>query len=392
MKKNKVSKEYVVAYFSDFLSKIVDLSEYERVWIAVSGGRDSMYLLYLSSLLKEKGVIKRLSAIHIDHGTSDKSLEIYSMVKKYCKELGVELHKEKFSLSLNESNFENKARQVRLKSFSKIVGPKEVLFQGHHIDDSIEWSLMQKFKSSSLSSTLGIPVKRKNIIRPLMCMSRAQITSEVKRRKVPFYNDPSNFDTKFERNRMRSLLKRNIAPYYQSYIKNYVFQHNELARKLGKSAFKKSLDDITIKREGRGISLNKKSGDFSGLESLIEKTIRSLSLAKRGKLSLQIQKLINAQKKNKSGPLLFSGGVLAYLQKQFIFFIHRDDVEEHFKKLDQKALSNLKLGKSFKTQSFPYLEFCLNKRKSKQGIKLKDSLLPVSTNYAIKNSIYAKRL
>ena len=74
---------------------------------------------------------------------------------------------------LPSQNFELKARLERYKIFSKYQDSLIVL--GHHIDDSFEWSLMQKMKSSRLESTIGIPLYNKNYIRPLMCVTKKQI-------------------------------------------------------------------------------------------------------------------------------------------------------------------------------------------------------------------------
>ena len=63
-------------------------------------------------------------------------------------------------------------------------------------------------------------------------------------------------------------------------------------------------------------------------------------------LFLQVNKLIKAKTRNKKGPITFSGGVHAFMEKGIVFFVN-DSCIEYFKKVDQKLSSKLLLIKGY---------------------------------------------
>jgi tRNA(Ile)-lysidine synthase len=293
-----------------------DLMNFKSVAIAVSGGIDSMVLAHVAIEMRRVGLIKQLSFIHINHKFRDQSELEAKFIKSFSILNEVDLIYFEMPKTKN-SNLEKSARDFRYQCFNKVSADK--IFMAHHIDDSYEWHLMQKFKSSSLKTSLGIPVRRERYVRPFMCLTKNQIKKVARENKVKYFDDHSNNDLKFERNYMRHEIIPNIQKRYPNYLKHYVNYANELARDLGLHQIKKNLEVQVIQKDNFSYILDKSfNSNFTGSYGLIENEIKRLSTNTRGKLNSQIGNIVSASKNFKSGPIDLSGGVKAYLYPNLI--------------------------------------------------------------------------
>lgn len=291
------------------------LRDGSKFFVAVSGGIDSMALLFCLKEIQSYGYSFSLQAIHINHGTRAEQIQEEELVRRYCHELNIELHVAKLSGLDANRNFEFEARKKRYEAMRSLTAPGDSLVLGHHIDDSFEWTLLQNLRSSSLEGSLGIPARNGAVVRPFMCVTKAQIKRYIDAHDLPFLEDPTNEHTRYERNYIRAQISEGFAERYPKYLKHYVHRQNELARRLGKHVSLKDQSDFKIfYGEGRAeiISFN---GEFnpSGLEFRILQAMNFLLPNGRGSLSSQIAKIIQAMKNHKSGPFTLSKGVLVYL-------------------------------------------------------------------------------
>lgn len=277
-------------YSSYIKNFIKNLNISQEVVIGLSGGVDSMLLV---DIMKQMGF--EIQAVHINHNTRLECILEQKMVEKYCKKMNIQL--DVYSYSHKVGNFEEQARLFRYKVFNSY---KRCVLTAHHIDDSFEWYLMNQFKTSS--EVLGIPVKSKNVIRPLMCLTKSQIYELAKKHNIPFMEDSSNSDINFERNYVRNKVIPSIKKRYPSYLKHYVNRMNIRAKELGmhysqqKTIKPKKMTDIKLKR--------------SASYREVERAIKDISVSSRGNLSSNILKLISAIESGKSNFVMnFSGGV-----------------------------------------------------------------------------------
>jgi hypothetical protein len=265
--------------------------------------------------------------------------------------------------------------------------------------------LMQQMKSASLVPSLGIPLIRGQFARPLMAFSKKQLLDLAKLINLPYMEDESNKNTKFERNYIREVLIPEISKKYPSYLKNYCTRSNKFAQSMKLSRLSNSDDIFAIKELKNGILLTNSlfKNSFVGAESKIEECIKRLSSSGRGSLRLQINKLIDGSKKGKLGPYTFSGGVEAYMSFGEILFISDKD-KDLFSRLDDRLLDLLKHQIKFDNYScesliaelreevldFPGIIYSNDSRVSKRlkSIKSGHKLLPKTTQYAILNGLW----
>ncbi|MDU7693227.1 MAG: tRNA lysidine(34) synthetase TilS [Helicobacter sp.] len=149
---------------------------------------------------------------------------------QYAKELALKFDKKIHILDCKDfkdgftPNFELKARQIRYEFFFQLISEFgfQNLLLAHTLNDRLEWLLMQLFKGSGLNNLLGFSKITKdgnlNIIRPFCDVSKEQIKDFLKRNKLHFFEDQSNADQRFLRNKIRLNFANDMIKHYRSGI------------------------------------------------------------------------------------------------------------------------------------------------------------------------------
>jgi tRNA(Ile)-lysidine synthetase-like protein len=276
--------------------------------VAVSGGLDSMSLLWFAHSLHKQGKIGPVRAMFVHHHTRAGQDEDGELVKKFCKQEGIPfitLHVD--GLSANESNFEAKARKLRRGLCLKALEKNELLWLGQHLDDSYEWNFMQRARSTSPKSGIGIPVRYNKIIRPFMAVSRAQIKKLATFEGIPYRDDPTNLDLHYDRNYVRHKIIPLIKKRYPRYLKFYAHLANFATMMQKISVVEKRGDAQIFVFESGALILAKVFPEIQ-----IQELIHNYSNTDRGEIITPIERMVRAIENGKKGPFHFSGGVEAY--------------------------------------------------------------------------------
>ncbi len=184
------------------------ISPNDLVYVAVSGGMDSMALLHAFLTLSQTYVPLRIKAVHVNHGVRGAEADRdEQLVRDYCAQNNVELVVKRLQ-GMPSTASEEVLRDARYRAFEELLQdtPQARLATAHTLDDNIETFLMRLGKGSSLRGLTGIPLKRGSFIRPFLRFSRGQIEAYVKENAIPYVFDSSNADAHYLRNRIRQQL------------------------------------------------------------------------------------------------------------------------------------------------------------------------------------------
>lgn len=184
----------------------------ETIAVALSGGKDSVALLYSLLSVKDKlGII--VKAVNIEHGIRGVTSKRDSMfVADLCQKLSVplktyQLDCVKFSEE-NRYGIEEGARIARYDCFKSAIGEGfcDKVATAHHLSDSVETLLFNLFRGASLSGMTGIKSERNNgkIIRPFADTPKSEIEKYVADNGLPFVDDETNFESVYSRNYIRN--------------------------------------------------------------------------------------------------------------------------------------------------------------------------------------------
>lgn len=176
--------------------------------VAVSGGKDSMALLYaLSEEARQKGCTLR--AIHIDHGLRKQSRYEAMLVEKACRAWKIPLIVEHLQVNANRmkgESIEMAARRLRYQALEWQREPEEWIVTAHHQNDVAETVLMHAIQGTGLRGLQGIPAKNGRIVRPMLAVSHEEIRCYIDACKIAHCEDQSNADPAYLRNRIRNTL------------------------------------------------------------------------------------------------------------------------------------------------------------------------------------------
>ena len=194
-----------------YIKKYKLLNTNDLYLVALSGGADSVALLLL---LKEHGfnVHAAHCNFHLRGAESDRD-EVFCV--ELCRELGIELHRAHFDTrayaELHKVSIEMAARELRYNWFAQLckdLGAAGVCV-AHHRDDSVETVLLNLIRGTGLRGLTGIQPKNHTkgqtlcVIRPLLCVSRAEIEAFLGERGQKYVTDSTNLEADVLRNKIR---------------------------------------------------------------------------------------------------------------------------------------------------------------------------------------------
>lgn len=210
----------------------------DKVVVAVSGGPDSLCLLHFLHQLSQEIELKLVVA-HLNHCLrpeaqleADGVKEIASIwsLPFEAKAVDISILKKKFKLSEEEAG-----RRARYSFLFQVAHKYSagVIALGHHFDDQAETVLLNIIRGCSVDGLAGMqPVKKRGkikLIRPLLCLKRAEIENYCGQHNLHPFTDSSNLETEYTRNKLRLQLIPHLENTYNPKIKEALVNLASLA-------------------------------------------------------------------------------------------------------------------------------------------------------------------
>lgn len=177
----------------------------DRILLAVSGGVDSMVMLHL---FREANFSVAVAHANFQLREEDSDGD-EQFVRNTCTALNIPYYVHRFATQeyadLNGLSIQMAARDLRYTWFNVMLEEHGYshLATAHHLNDSIETTLLGWIHGASLESFGGIPVKNEKIIRPLLFASRASVEQYAAEKKISWREDRSNRSDDYQRNFLR---------------------------------------------------------------------------------------------------------------------------------------------------------------------------------------------
>lgn len=210
-----------------------------RIIVALSGGADSVALLRILHTLGYD-----CEAAHCNfhlRGTESDRDEMF--VRKLCKTMKTPLHTIDFATEQyaieKKISIEMAARELRYQWFAEIKEKTkaDVIAVAHHQDDSVETVLLNLIRGTGINGLLGLRPKNGDIVRPLLCISRKEITDYLQNAGQEYMTDSTNLQDEYTRNKIRLNLlplMQEINPLVKEHIidtSNYLNDVNRIYNK-----------------------------------------------------------------------------------------------------------------------------------------------------------------
>lgn len=195
----------------DYIEEHHMLSAGDTVIAGISGGADSVCLLMVL-MEARKRIPFTIHAVHINHQIRQEAILDENFVKELCRRLEIPCHIVRADVEAiarkKHITTEEAGREVRYEAFEKYFS--EFVQDGHgkiavahNKNDSAETVLFHLFRGSGIQGLTGIMPVRDHIIRPLLCVERAEIEDYLAKIGQPYCTDQTNLTDDYARNRIR---------------------------------------------------------------------------------------------------------------------------------------------------------------------------------------------
>lgn len=188
-----------------YIEKYKLLNASDLYIVALSGGADSVALLLL---LKDAGF--NVHAAHCNfhlRGTESDGDELFC--ERLCSAENIPFHRAHFDTreyaELHKVSIEMAARELRYRWFEQLredVGAAGICV-AHHRDDSVETIILNMVRGTGVRGLTGIRPRNGHILRPLLCVSRAEIERYLAERGQEYVTDSTNLEDEATRNKVR---------------------------------------------------------------------------------------------------------------------------------------------------------------------------------------------
>lgn len=206
----------------NFIAKQNLIHRGDKILISLSGGPDSVFLLFFLNKYRKKYNIE-IGAFHLNHKLRGKDAdedELFCF--GLCNTLNIPFYGVRKNIKLlsikHKVSFEEAGRNARYKELDKIARKEGYtkIATAHNSGDNAETVLLNLIKGTGLKGLSGIPVKRDNIIRPILPLKKDEVLKYLALNKISYRTDKSNEEPDYERNFIRlniiPLIKQNLNP------------------------------------------------------------------------------------------------------------------------------------------------------------------------------------
>ncbi len=221
--------------FKETIKKYDLLKKKDKVILGLSGGPDSVCMLYQFLSIKDEYKLQLVGA-HFNHLLRKEADQEEDFIKDLCSKVGMKCISERKKVKdfFQGDSLEQTARNLRYDFFLKCARQTKTkkIALAHHKDDLIETILMRFIKGSGMRGLRGFLSKSKfksvTVVRPLIELEKGEILDWLKNKKISYCIDKSNLEDKFLRNKIR--LK--LLPYLKEINPNIVDNLYNLAENL----------------------------------------------------------------------------------------------------------------------------------------------------------------
>lgn len=177
----------------------------KKLFLAVSGGLDSMVLLHLLKQLPYE-----ITVLHCNFQL--RGLESFgdqNFIEEYCDQNNIPIFITQFDTEAFARDYKLStqvaARELRYSWFYELLEEKnfDYILTAHHADDNLETFIINLTRGTGLDGLTGIPEENDRIIRPLLPFSREEILKYAEENNIEWREDSSNASNKYLRNKIR---------------------------------------------------------------------------------------------------------------------------------------------------------------------------------------------
>lgn len=250
----------------------------QKLLLAFSAGADSTALFF--TLVHHK-IPFDIAIVH--YGLRDQADEEVEYALALAKEYSLQCHLLKAPKI--EQNFEYEARRIRYDFFETLIRQHHYtcLLTAHHLQDRLEWMLMQLCKGAGSAELAGMqPIESRQsylLVRPLLEVSKEEILAYLQANAIRWFHDESNDDLSYSRNYFRHEVAAKLLQEYSPGIRQSFKYLDEDVKELIKAVDVHHAQDMAL-----FISTGHKRSDIFHIDKILKSKGYILTASQREEL------------------------------------------------------------------------------------------------------------
>lgn len=279
---NQGVDEILAAALLQSIKDHFNLLKGKKVWLACSGGRDSLALAAICAQLYHQGRLPFLPhLLHVNHNLQAISHAWATHVQNWAAAQGLSC--QVLSVSVDGKD-EQAARQARYAAMMAAICQDDVILLAHHADDQAETLLFRLVSGAGVAGLSAMQPwravnknsSRCHLFRPWLLVQRAAISRYAKALQLPYIDDPTNTSG----DNARSHLRNEVLPKLTALNPKAVSNIAKSAALL--NAAKVSLD---VQIAQNYAACQNKALDFAPIQRVLDlDNLQQLPVSQRGQL------------------------------------------------------------------------------------------------------------
>lgn len=245
------------------------IQDKDKIVVGVSGGPDSMFLLYalykLKESLKEQNIEYLIEVAHINHKIRKEAVDDENLARTFAEKLGLTFHVLEFDVESEAKRLkigtEECGRNIRYEFFRQVMKTTNAtkIAVAHNAGDNAETIMLNFLRGAGIIGLSGMEYKSSNIIRPILDIDKEDIIKYLDEENIPYAIDKTNLENIYTRNKVRNdLLVKIKNEFNPNIIKtlNRMAKINKQDAKIIEKAVDEAYKKLNLIEEDNKIILN----------------------------------------------------------------------------------------------------------------------------------------
>lgn len=198
---------------NDFVSNLKPKED--SILLACSGGPDSAVMIGIARVLINRGLIKKVDVVHVNHNLREEAMNDAKMCESQAKMFGFPFYYYDVYPAMSGKNIYEAGRELRYQILQHhaLRHNNDVIMTAHHADDIAETVMMHLARGCGANGLCGVHERNSSfghvdVVRPLLKARKKKLEDLCNKAGIDYCIDKSNFDIE----KSRAYIRHSVIP------------------------------------------------------------------------------------------------------------------------------------------------------------------------------------
>lgn len=334
------------------------LEDGDRIIACVSGGMDSVFLLYNLYHLKKRYNLDIVVA-HVNHGVRKTAKRDEDFVRGLAEKMNLEYRVK--HIKMNEYAKENKmsseeaGRLLRYDFFRSLAGKNAKIFLAHNANDQAETVLYRIIRGTGIKGLCAMEYIDNNLYRPMLDIKRTEIEQYIMENEILYVQDETNFSDIYARNKIRLKIIPYIEENFNDNFVDSLIRLSDISRD-NYDYIDKKVNELMKNYYDNGIILTDKLNKYH--EYILSEFLRAYILKETGSLegitSKNVSDIVKMIKNNKNSSVTLPKNLIMVKSYNNLYILKNEETLSEKEIILKDGLNRTKFGNIYIERSKYY--------------------------------------